>query len=92
MGPACNAGARGGRGPDGQGRAARSSPAPPLLTSALDFSSPLLTWQVFVQEDEEGRAHLRNLSCHPAASEEEALNLVRARQLGDRAQSGRGAP
>jgi hypothetical protein len=34
--------------------------------------------QVIIQEDEEGRVHLRNLSCHPAASEEEALNLVRA--------------
>jgi len=33
--------------------------------------------QVFLQEDEEGRLHLRNLSSHRACTEEEALNLVR---------------
>lgn len=32
--------------------------------------------QVFFQEDEEGRLHLRNLSAHRAATEEDALNLV----------------
>lgn len=32
--------------------------------------------QVVVQEDDEGRIHLRNLSRHRAATEEEALNLV----------------
>ena len=29
-----------------------------------------------MMEDEEGNCHLRNLSMHPAASEEDALNLL----------------
>ena len=32
--------------------------------------------RVHIMEDEEGRLHMRNLSLHPVASEEEALNLV----------------
>ena len=33
--------------------------------------------RVHVLEDEAGRIHMRNLSMHRAATEEEALNLVR---------------
>ena len=33
--------------------------------------------RVHVMEDEEGRLHMRNLSQHSVASQEEALNLVR---------------
>ena len=33
--------------------------------------------RVHIMEDEEGRLHMRNLSQHSVASQEEALNLVR---------------
>lgn len=32
--------------------------------------------RVHIMEDEDGRLHMRNLSLHTVASEEEALNLV----------------
>ena len=32
--------------------------------------------RVHIMEDDNGAAHMRNLSCHRAASEEDALNLV----------------
>ena len=38
--------------------------------------------RVAVQEDEEGGLHVRNLSLHRTANEEEALNLVGRRQGG----------
>ena len=37
--------------------------------------------RVHIMEDEDGRLHMRNLSLHIVASEEEALNLVIALQL-----------
>ena len=37
--------------------------------------------RVHIMEDEDGRLHMRNLSLHNVASEEEALNLVNALQL-----------
>ena len=33
--------------------------------------------RVHIMEDEKGRLHMRNLSQHSVASQEEALNLVR---------------
>ena len=37
--------------------------------------------RVHIMEDEDGRLHMKNLSLHIVASEEEALNLVIALQL-----------
>jgi len=37
--------------------------------------------RVHIMEDEDGRLHMRNLSLHNVASEEEALNLVNFHQL-----------
>jgi uncharacterized protein YaeQ len=38
---------------------------------------PRCAVQVYIQEDEEQNIHFKNLSVHRAATEEEALNLVR---------------
>ncbi len=47
-----------------------------LLDPAREVAALEHMPQVFFQEDEEGRLHLRNLSAHRAATEEDALNLV----------------
>ena len=53
--------------------------------AGYDLLAPALAAQVVedlprvhIMEDDGGKLHMRNLSLHPVASEEEALNLVRS--------------
>ena len=53
--------------------------------AGYDLLAPALVAQVVedlprvhIMEDDGGQLHMRNLSLHPVASEEEALNLVRS--------------
>lgn len=64
-----------GRGRKRKGQGNEREEAPHHSTIPTFPSSPPCS-RVHLLEDEEGNIHLRNLSMHPASSEEEALNLL----------------